>query len=149
MGAWNFTIRKAGFAVANEMILSGKLYTAEQLHQCRLVDMVVDDGCGEEAIEEAMRAVHPRLRGTLSALQARSIAAPVTYQSLMDIVDRWTINSLNLTDRDLRLMERLARAQARKGTRGVDDGAVEEIKRVELDRAWGEERTGITEWASL
>jgi len=93
--------------------------------------------------------VHPRLRGTLSALQARSIAAPVTYQSLLDIVDRWTINSLNLTDRDLRLMERLARAQARKGTQGVSEGAVEEIKRVELDRAWGEERTGITEWASL
>lgn len=149
MGAWNFTIRKAGFAVANEMILSGKLYTAEQLHDCHLVDMVVDDGHGEEAIEEALRSVHPRLRGTLAALQARSIAAPVTYQSLMDIVDRWTINSLNLTDRDLKLMERLARAQVRKGSPGVNDGAVEEIKRVELDRAWGEERTGITEWASL
>jgi len=54
-----------------------------------------------------------------------------------------------LTDRDLKLMERLARAQARKGTRGATEGAVEEIKRVELERAWGEERTGITEWASL
>ena len=75
--------------------------------------------------------------------------APVTYQSLMDIVDRWTENSLNLTDRDLKLMERLARAQIRKGTPGVTDGAVEELKRVELDKAWGEERTGITEWASL
>ena len=31
MGAWDFTIRKAGFAVANEMILSGRLYSAEQL----------------------------------------------------------------------------------------------------------------------
>jgi DSF synthase len=149
MGAWNFTIRKSGFAVANEMILSGRLYTAEQLHERHLVDVVVDDGCGEEAIEDALRSVHPRLRGTLAALQARSIAAPVTYQSLMDVVDRWTANSLNLTDRDLKLMERLARAQVRKGTPGIEEGAVEELKRVELDRAWGEERTGITEWASL
>ena len=31
MGAWNFTIRKAGFAIANEMILSGRLYTADEL----------------------------------------------------------------------------------------------------------------------
>ena len=45
-----------------------------------------------------------------------------------------------LTNRDLRLMERLARAQARKAG-GADEGAVEEIKRIELDTAWGEERT--------
>ena len=31
MGGWNFTIRKAGFAVANDMMLSGRLFTAEQL----------------------------------------------------------------------------------------------------------------------
>lgn len=149
MGAWNFTIRKAGFAIANEMILSGRLYTAQQLYDYHLVDMVVNDGQGEEAIEEALRSVHPRLRGTLAALQARSVAAPVTYESLMSIVERWTANSLNLTERDLKLMERLARAQVRKGTRGMSEGAVEEIKKVELDRAWGEERTGITEWAPL
>ncbi len=148
MGAWNFTIRKAGFAVANEMILSGRLYTAENLHRLHLVDMVVEDGTGEAAIEDSLRAVHPRLRGTLAALHARSLAAPITYQSLMDIVDRWTINSLNLTDRDIKLMERLARAQVRKAG-GGSGGAVEEIKRFELDRAWDEERTGITEWSSL
>ena len=43
-------------------------------------------------------------------------------------------------------MERLARAQVRKAG-GADEGAVEEIKRLELDTAWGEERTGITEWS--
>ena len=148
MGAWNFTIRKAGFAVANEMILSGRLYTAEHLHRLQLVDVLVDDGAGEDAIEHVVRAVHPRLRGTLAALHARSIAAPITYQSLMDIVDRWTINSLNLKDRDIKLMERLARAQVRKAG-GGDSGAVGEIKRFELDRAWDEEKTGITEWSSL
>src|SRR5207253_2140303 len=82
-------------------------------------------------------------RGTLAALHARSLAAPITYQSLMDIVDRWTINSLNLTERDIKLMERLARAQVRKAG-GANAGAVDEIKRFELDRAWDEEGTGIT-----
>jgi DSF synthase len=45
-------------------------------------------------------------------------------------------------------MERLARAQARKAG-GEDEGAVDEIKRMELDQAWDEERTGITEWTAL
>jgi DSF synthase len=148
MGAWNFTIRKGGFAVANEMILSGRLYTACQLFDLRLVDVVVDDGLGEDAIEQTLRSVHPRLGGTLAALRARSDAAPITYESLLATVDRWAANSLNLSERDLRLMERLARAQVRKAG-GAEEGAVGEIKRHELDKAWVEERTGITEWASL
>jgi DSF synthase len=55
---------------------------------------------------------------------------------------------MRLTDRDLRLMERLARAQVRKAG-GGNEGAVAEIKKMELDTAWGEERTGITEWAAF
>jgi DSF synthase len=149
MGAWNFTIRKAGFSVANEMILSGKLYTADQLFRRQLVDLVVEDGDGEAAIETVMRSVHPRLRGTLAALDARRRAAPITYEGLMEIVEQWTESALSLTDRDLRLMERLARAQARKAG-GAAEGAVDEIKRIELDSAWGEERgTGITVWGGL
>ena len=148
MGAWNFVIRKAGFAVANEMILSGRLYTADQLFRRNLVDLVVDDGEGEAAIEAVVQSVNPRLRGTLAALEGRRMSSPITYEALMLIVDKWTETAMQLTDRDLRLMERLARAQVRKAG-GAQDGAVAEIKRIELDKAWGEERTGITEWASL
>jgi DSF synthase len=156
MGAWNFTIRKAGFAVANDMILSGRLFTAEQLYRRSLVDVVADDGQGEAAVEQVIRTVHPRLRGTLAALHARSAAAPITRESLMQIVTHWTDVAMTLTDRDLRLMERLARAQARKAG-GAEEGAMEEIKRIELDTAWGEMReqqgaergTGLTAWGAL
>ena len=148
MGAWNFTIRKAGFAVANEMILSGALYTAEQLYRRGLVDMVVEDGQGEAALEQAIRTIDPRLRGTLAALQAQRFAAPIPYDALLSIVDQWAETAMGLTNRDLRLMERLARAQARKAG-GADEGAVEEIKKLELDTAWGEERTGITAWGDF
>ena len=148
MGAWQFTIRKAGFAVANDLVLSGRLFTAEQLQRRSLVDLVVDDGAGEAAIEEMVMSVDPRLRGTLAALEARRMTAPITYESLMKVVDLWAETAMTLTNRDLRLMERLARAQARKAG-GADEGAVEEIKRIELDTAWGEERTGITAWGVL
>ena len=141
MGAWDFTIRKAGFAVANEMILSGRLYSAEELLFRRVVDVVVDDGEGEAAIERVLRDVEPRHRGTLAALRARRMAAPIHYETLLAVVDQWAESALGLTDRDLRLMERLARAQARKAG-GADEGAVEEIKRLELENAWGDRRTG-------
>jgi len=141
MGAWDFTIRRAGFAVANEMILSGRLYSAEELLSRKLVDYVVDDGQGEIAVEKVVRDVDPKHRGTMAALRAQRLAAPIRYESLMGIVDQWAESALGLTDRDLRLMERLARAQARKAG-GAEEGAVEEIKRIELETAWGERRVG-------
>ena len=148
MGAWHLTIRKAGMAVASDMILSGQIYTADQLQRRGLVDLIVDDGEGEAALEKLVRSVSPRLRGTLAGLQARRVAAPITYESLQTVVDLWAVTALTLTDRDLRLMERLARAQVRK-VGGGSEGAVEEIKRMELDTAWGFERTGTSEWSSF
>lgn len=146
MGAWNFTIRKAGFAVANEMILSGRIYTADELHDRKLVDLVVDDGKGEAAVQQLVRSVHPRLRGILAALEARRVAALITYESLKEIVNQWAAVAMTLTDRDLRLMERLARAQVRK-IGGFGDGAIEEIKQLELSIAW--ERDHVAPWTAL
>lgn len=148
MGAWNLTIRKAGYAVASDMILSGKIYTADQLFRRGLVDILADDGGGDSALSQVLRTIEPRFRGTLGALHARRIALPVTYESLQAIVDHWASTALGLSNRDLRLMERLARAQVRK-VGGAEEGAVEEIKRMELDTAWDVERTGQSEWATL
>ena len=148
MGGWNLTLRRAGFAVANDMVLSGRIYSADQLYRRGLIDHVADDGAGEQVLDQVVRAMEPRFRGTIAALQARRIAAPITYESLQVIVDHWAVTAMSLTNRDMRLMERLARAQVRK-VGGADEGAVEEIKRMELDTAWGVERTGVSEWATL
>lgn len=148
MGAWPLVIRKGGFGIANDMILSGQIYTADQLHRAGLVDLVVEDGTGEGALAKVVRSVSPRLRGIIAALQARRIASPITYESLQTVVDLWAVSALRLGDRDLRLMERLARAQVRK-VGGAAEGAVEEIKRIELDTAWDFERTGVSAWATL
>ena len=56
----------------------------------------------------------------------RTVASPITYEMLLAIVDQWTEAAMALTDRDLRLMERLARAQVRwpgrrRGGRGRGD----------------------------
>lgn len=145
MGGWQFTIRKSGFAVASEMILSGAVYSAEELQRRGLVDTVVPDGEGEQALQDTVRHTDPRLGGILAALDVRRKVAPISYESLVEVVDRWAEAAMRLTDRDLRLMERLARAQARK-IGGVGEGAIEELKKVELETAWHEANTGLTQW---
>ncbi|ABM97021.1 crotonase/enoyl-CoA hydratase family protein [Methylibium petroleiphilum] len=138
MGAWNFTARKAGFQVANEMVLSGKLFSADELHARGVVDQVVEDGEGPAAVSAFLRSLDGRHRGTIAALKARRRMAPVSEESLRGIVEDWAEAALQLEDRDLRLMERLARAQLKKVGGGAD-GAVEEIKRIELEAAWAEQ----------
>ncbi|HEU4398598.1 MAG TPA: hypothetical protein VFU54_12290, partial [Actinomycetota bacterium] len=46
-------------------------------------------GAGEAALEQAIRTIDPRLRGTLAALQAQRFAAPIPYDALLSIVDQW------------------------------------------------------------
>jgi DSF synthase len=96
---------------------------------------------GEAAIER-VRTKSTRATAARWPPCARALAAPIRYETLTAIVEQWAESALGLTDRDLRLMERLARAQARKAG-GADEGAVEELKRMELENAWGERRTGV------
>lgn len=148
MGGWNLAVRRGGFTVANDMILTGQIYTAEQLFRRGLVDVVADDGQAYVVLDQLLTAMAPRFRGTMAALKARRLAAPIAHDALQTIVDHWAATAVSLTTRDLRLMERLARAQVRK-VGGASEGAIEEIKRMELDTAWGAERTGVSEWATL
>ena len=141
-------IRKGNYTTANDMILTGQIYTADQMYRRGLVDVVAEDGEGEMALDQFVRAMEPRFRGTIAALHARRMAAPITHESLQAVVDHWATTAMALTTRDMRLMERLARAQVRK-IGGAESGAIEEIKRFELDTAWGVERTGLSEWSTL
>ena len=147
MGAWNYTIRKAGFAVANDMVLSGKLYTAEQLYRRSLVDLVVDDGQGEAALDHVVRSIDPACAARWSRCKASAWPRRSPTNRSPTTSTCGPRRRSRSPTRDLRLMERLARAQVRK-VGGADEGALHEIKRIELDTAWGEERTGITEWTT-
>jgi len=148
MGAWDFTVRRCGMAVASELILSGRLFSADELLYRRAIDIVAEDGQGELVVEQVIQEIEPRHRGAMAAMRAHRMASPIRRESLDAIVDHWAECALTLTDRDLRLMERLARAQVRKAG-GAEEGAVEEIKRMELDTAWGERRTGTDRRATL
>jgi DSF synthase len=134
MGAWQFVTRRAGLAVATEMILSGKLYPADEMLARGIYDVVAEPGRGAEAVDAVIRSVSPRRRGTLAALRMRRLVAPIDRAELDAVVDSWASAALRLLDRDLRLMEKLGRAQAKK-VGGAADGAIEEIKRMEIEEA--------------
>ena len=61
----------------------------------------------------------------------------MTRESMMEIVDLWAADGHDADRPRPQLMERLARAQLRKAG-GAEKARCDEIKRLELDTAWGE-----------
>jgi DSF synthase len=117
MGAYSLLCRRLDAVRAQGLILSGRLYDADELEDLGLVDLVVDPGEGTAAVREYLER-HRRRHGTLLALsRVRQRCQPVTYEELIDVTDVWVETALGLDEADLRRMDHLARAQARRHVR--------------------------------
>lgn len=113
MGAYSILARKLGHAAAERMILSGKVYTAAEMHELGIVNILAEPGEGEAATREYIKSNLAHHSGILGVYQAGRRVNPMTLQELRDIVDGWVEAALKLTDKDLKLMRRLAAAQSR------------------------------------
>ena len=114
MGAYSFLARRLGSIQAERMIMSGKLYTAEELHEIGIVDVLVDDGKGRRAVEDYIHRNTKRHNSHSAIYKTRRRVNPVPYQELSDIIDIWVDTALQLTEADLRKMMRLTMAQDRR-----------------------------------
>ena len=111
MGAYSFLARKVGTVQAEKIILSGKLYSAVELHALGLVDVLVEDGGGEEAVYDYVAKQTRHTNGFIAVQKARLRFNPVTYQELLDITSIWVDAALKLNDKDLKVMDRFIRSQ--------------------------------------
>lgn len=111
MGAYSFLDRKVGQRAAESIIASGKIYTAEEMRELGVIDVVADDGEGVAAVNSLIKQ-RSRSRNGLAALAAtRRRVHQVTYEELLDVVGLWVDAALRLTTRDLKLMQRLVSRQ--------------------------------------
>jgi len=114
MGAYSILSRKIGAAQAERLILSGKIYTAEELYQMGVVDVLTEDGKGELAVYDCIRKENRTRNGHCALRMAKSCCNPVTYEELMNIATIWVDAALRLKYKDLRMMERLVNRQSRR-----------------------------------
>ena len=113
MGAHSLLSRKIGLARAEEMMLSNRLYTAEEMHEMGLVHVLAEPGRGEEAVRDYIAKNGRRQVGHRGIYHASSLAEPITLEELNAIVEVWADSALCLSETDLKLMRRLADAQVR------------------------------------
>jgi len=115
MGAHAILSRKLGSAMADRLIVSNRTYTAEEMYELGLVHHLAEDGDGVEACREFIRKAERRHPGLVNARKAMKLTAPLGLSELKRIVDLWADAALQLSEGDLKVMNRLTRAQERLG----------------------------------
>jgi len=107
MGAYNLLTRRIGSALAERIILSGKTYSAGELYDMGVIDVLAEDGDGVQAVEKYLNS-HNQSHNTIRSIKKiRQIVHPITEKNLTDIVEIWIEAALDLSDKDLAKMERL------------------------------------------
>jgi DSF synthase len=111
MGAYSFLSRKVGNSMAEKIITSGKLYSASELYDKGIVDVIAEDGQGEKATYDYI-AHENRHHNSIRALRkVQRVSNPVTYSELTKITEIWVDAALSLTSKDLKMMDRLVSRQ--------------------------------------
>ncbi len=113
MGAHCFLSRRLGSARAEQMILSGRSYSAEELYEMGIVHALADPGEGRAEVERYIRHNRRRHSGHCAIYEASRSVNPLPLAELEAVVDLWADAALRLSEGDLKLMRRLVGAQTR------------------------------------
>ena len=130
MGAYNLLARRVGPALAERIILSGETYTAGELYDMGVIDVLTEDGEGILATKEYMSS-HNRSHNTIRAMKKiRQIVHPITKQTFYDIVDIWVEAALDLSEKDLAKLDRLLQLQKNmKNSKAIRENKIEKTPR--------------------
>lgn len=112
MGAYSIISRKVSSKLADEMILSGKIFSSDELYELGLVDILVEKGQGELAVYKYIQSTQ-RAANTVQAMrQVKDICDNLSYEEMIKIAEVWADAALKISSRDLRMMHRLIKRQS-------------------------------------
>lgn len=113
MGAHAFLSRKLGSAMADRLIVSNETYTAEQMYDLGLVHHLAEKGEGLTVCRDFIKKSERRHAGMVNARKAMKVSWDLELDELNRITELWADAALQLSERDLKVMTRLASAQQR------------------------------------
>lgn len=114
LGGYYLAARRIGPRAAEKLISEGAVHTAEELYEMGLVDILVEKGEGRQAVRNLLEE-HEKTWNTYRSLQqVKRHYCPVTREMLLANAEIWVDAAMRLTERNLRMMERLVNAQERR-----------------------------------
>ncbi len=113
IGAHSLLTRRVGAAMAERLMFSGKIYTAQEMYDLGLVHVIAEPGEGEAAVRHYIQQNRRRMNGRLGAYRAAQQVNPIPLEELHAIVRIWADTGLHLSDQQLKVMRRFAVKQVR------------------------------------
>ena len=114
MGAYSLVARKVGPRIAEDLITHGRVLSSEQMHEIGLVDHLAEKGKGEWVARNVISDKSCCINGYRAFQKAKLQSyLNVPFRELLDMTREWVSAAFQLSPRDLKLMERLVRAQDR------------------------------------
>jgi len=114
MGALSLLIRRINPAMARRLIMDHRVYTASELYELGVVDILVQDGQGRKEAADYMRRNINKVHGLHGFQAAVDRVLPINYDELNDIIELWVDTALQLSEKNRRLMAYFARAQTKR-----------------------------------
>ncbi|MGO1119419.1 crotonase/enoyl-CoA hydratase family protein [Rhodovibrionaceae bacterium A322] len=114
MGAYSLIARRTNAITAERLIFSGKVYSAEEMYDMGLVDVLCEEGEGVAAVDQFIKQNQRNQASRCAIYKARQMLNPLTLKEMQDITESWVEAALKLEECDLKRMERLAKAQNRR-----------------------------------
>ena len=114
MGAYSLLARRIGPIQAERLIMSGKVYSAAELHEMGVIDVLAETGAGQKAVYEFVGRHSRRFNSHFGIFKSRERVWQITHSELSDIADIWVDAALRLSDIDLKRIDRLVDSQERR-----------------------------------
>ncbi len=127
MGALSLLGRRMGLRRAEEVVMSGQVFTAAEMHDMGVVDVLADDGMGTDVVRGLIRSRQKRQNSYRAMARAKRAYQAVPLAEMKAIVGIWVEAVLQLEARDMRMMARLVKAQDRLIALTPEEEQVEEL----------------------
>jgi DSF synthase len=114
MGAASTLTRRMGAAWAEEVMMSGRLFSGAEMHAQGLVDVLAEDGDGVACTLKWISGGEQRFADLRAIAKNRRACLPISYEELIAINDQWGQCCYSVGPTDIRHMDRLVTAQKRK-----------------------------------
>lgn len=109
--AYNLLARRLNPVRAERLVLSGRTYSAEELHEIGVVDVLAENDEGEKAVSAYIKRQNRANNSYQAIHKVRQIIHPLNYDELLKVAKIWLDAAMRLGERDLRVMERIAQSQ--------------------------------------
>jgi DSF synthase len=113
VGAHSILTRRLGAAKAENIMLCGKVFSAEELYDMGLVHVLAEPGQGEMAVADYIARNGKRQRGHHGIYRAAREVNPIEIDELRRIARIWVDTALGIGPQHVKVMRRLAAIQAR------------------------------------